>query len=68
MMKINYKELYKKIIGREPKDKEQLTLFTEYVNDMKNDNKTNPLFYELETLNEYADVRNRQNDLKRILK
>ncbi len=64
---INYKELYNKITGRYPKNNEQLTKFIEFVTEMSNNNNSNPLHYDMETLDEYADIFNKKSELKKIL-
>lgn len=65
---INYEALYEKIIGKFPKNNEQLNLFIEFVTEMSNNNKSNPLYYDMETLYEYAKIFNRKEELKKILK
>lgn len=64
---INYRALYKKIVGRSPKSNEQLNLFIKFVTEMCNNNDSNPLYYTMETLDEFADVFNKKDELKRML-
>ena len=64
---INYKELYNKIIGKYPKNNEQLTAFIKFVTEMSNNNNSNPLHYDMEALDEFADIFKKKDELKRIL-
>lgn len=64
---INYRVLYKKIVGRSPKSDEQLNLFIRFVTEMSNNNDSNPLYYSMETLDEFADAFNKKDELKRML-
>ena len=66
-LNINYKTLYEKITERNPKNKDQLMSFIQLVTEMSNNNNSNPLHYDIETLDEYAKIFNRTEELKRIL-
>lgn len=66
-MDINYEALYEKIFERKPKDNKQLELFIEFVTEMSNNNNSNPLYYDLDTMSEYAKIFNRKYKLKKIL-
>jgi len=67
-MNINYEALYEKITGRHTKSKGQLNLFIKFVTDISNNNDSNPLYYDLETLHDFADIFNKKDELKKVLK
>ncbi len=64
---INYEALYEKITGRYPKNKDQLMMFIQLVTEMSNNNDSNPLHYDMETLHEYAKGFKKLNELKKII-
>ncbi len=64
---INYEALYEKIFERKPKNNEQLNLFIRFVTDMSNNNNSNPLYYDLDTMSEFAKIFHKKDELKRIL-
>lgn len=64
---INYEALYEKINERKPKNKDQLMLFIQLVTEMSNNNNSNPLHYDMETIYEYAKIFNRKKELDKIL-
>lgn len=66
-MNINYEALYEKITDRKPKNKNQLLEFIQLITEMSNNNNSNPLHYDMETMHEYAKIFNRTKELKRIL-
>lgn len=66
-MSINYKLLYEKITERKPKDNNQLQLFIKFITEMSKNNNSNPLYYNLDTLSEYAKVFNKKDKLHEIL-
>ena len=67
MIDINYEALYENIIKRKPKNNEQLRLFIKLVTEMSNNNKSNPIFYDIEALDDYAKIFNRMELLNKIL-
>lgn len=66
-MNINYEALYEKIANRKPNNKSQLMEFIQLITEMSNNNNSNPLHYDMETMHEYAKIFNRIKELNRIL-
>ena len=64
---INYEALYEKIIESKPKNKEQLQVFIEFVNEMSKNDGGSPLYYDLESMVEYAKIFNRKEKLNKVL-
>ena len=67
-MDINYGLLYEKIFERKPKNDKQLELFIDFVTNMSKNNNSNPLYYDLDTMSEYAKIFHKKDELKRILR
>ena len=66
-LNINYEALYEKITDRKPKNKNQLMEFIQLITEMSNNNDSNPLHYDMESMYEYAKIFNRTEELKKIL-
>jgi len=66
-LNINYEALYEKIFEQKSKNENQLKDFIQLVTEMSNNNNSNPLHYNMETMYEYAKIFNRTEELKKIL-